>query len=153
MLQYIAIRFRAGLFTNTVVGPLIDVSAYSFAPQSLVAPFGGRRTADPGGRVEEGGVFFCVFSLFCWSCGGLDVVWNALLAPFILKEKLTRPVAVIVGSVKVSRYSRMRASNMSVSKFRAFSSDVGCCWFSRLPCSCLVVLSGFIPLCSSYSCP
>ncbi|CAJ1343574.1 unnamed protein product [Effrenium voratum] len=57
--------FRVGLFTNTVVGPLIDVSAYSFAPQSLVAPF-----------------------------GGLDVVWNALLAPFILEEKLTRHRAV-----------------------------------------------------------
>ena len=49
--------FRVGLLTNTIIGPLIDVSAYSFAPQSLVAPF-----------------------------GGLDVVWNALLAPFILKE-------------------------------------------------------------------
>ena len=54
-----------GLVTNTVVGPLIDVSAYSFAPQSLVAPF-----------------------------GGLDVVWNALLAPFILNERLTRHRAV-----------------------------------------------------------
>ena len=35
------LRFRVGLVTNTAVGPLIDVSAYSFAPQSLVAPFGG----------------------------------------------------------------------------------------------------------------
>lgn len=59
------ILFRVGLVTNTAVGPLIDVSAYSFAPQSLVAPF-----------------------------GGLDVVWNALLAPFILNEKLTRHRAV-----------------------------------------------------------
>ena len=39
----------------------------------------------------------------CWAAGclfspfeGLDVVWNALLAPFILKEKLTRPVDAIV---------------------------------------------------------
>jgi len=62
--------FRVGLVTNTAVGPLIDVSAYSFAPQSLVAPF-----------------------------GGLDVVWNALLAPFILKEKLTRHR--LVGSILV----------------------------------------------------
>lgn len=35
------LRFRVGLVTNTAVGPLIDVAAYSFAPQSLVAPFGG----------------------------------------------------------------------------------------------------------------
>lgn len=62
--------FRIGLVTNTAVGPLIDVAAYSFAPQSLVAPF-----------------------------GGLDVVWNALLAPFILKEKLTRHR--LVGSILV----------------------------------------------------
>ena len=36
-----SLRFRIGLVTNTAVGPLIDVAAYSFAPQSLVAPFGG----------------------------------------------------------------------------------------------------------------
>jgi len=54
-----------GLFTNSVVGPLIDMAAYSFAPQSLIAPF----------------------------CG-LDVVWNAALAPYILREKLTRARAL-----------------------------------------------------------
>lgn len=52
--------FRVGLLTNVAVGPIIDTTAYSFAPQSLIAPF-----------------------------GGLDVVWNALLAPYVLGEKLT----------------------------------------------------------------
>jgi len=49
-----------GLFVNTVVGPVVDLAAYAFAPQSLIAPF-----------------------------GGLDVVWNTLLAPCTLGEKLT----------------------------------------------------------------
>lgn len=49
-----------GLVINIVVGPLIDMGAYGFAAQSLIAPF-----------------------------GGLDVVWNALLAPWVLQEKMT----------------------------------------------------------------
>lgn len=54
------ILFATGLAVNTAVGPIIDMGAYSFAPQSLIAPF-----------------------------GGLDVVWNAILAPWVLKETLT----------------------------------------------------------------
>mmetsp|Transcript_26845 Transcript_26845/g.49353 ORF Transcript_26845/g.49353 Transcript_26845/m.49353 type:complete len:480 (+) Transcript_26845:94-1533(+) len=52
--------FVLGLFVNIVCGPIVDMAAYSFAPQSLIAPF-----------------------------GGLDVVWNALSAPYVLQEKLT----------------------------------------------------------------
>mmetsp|Transcript_105807 Transcript_105807/g.207525 ORF Transcript_105807/g.207525 Transcript_105807/m.207525 type:complete len:544 (-) Transcript_105807:380-2011(-) len=59
-LKQSALLFQIGLFVNTVMGPLVDVAAYSFAAQSLIAPF-----------------------------GGLDVVWNAMLAPWILNEKLT----------------------------------------------------------------
>jgi uncharacterized membrane protein len=50
-----------GLGLNTAFGPIVDMAAYAFAAQSLIAPF-----------------------------GGLDVVWNTLLAPFTLKEKLTK---------------------------------------------------------------
>mmetsp|Transcript_46292 Transcript_46292/g.100664 ORF Transcript_46292/g.100664 Transcript_46292/m.100664 type:complete len:436 (-) Transcript_46292:80-1387(-) len=53
--------FTAGLLVNTIAGPILDMAAYSFAAQSLIAPF-----------------------------GGLDVIWNAALAPYILKETLTR---------------------------------------------------------------
>lgn len=52
--------FHTGMFMNTLAGPILDMAAYSFAPQSLVAPF-----------------------------GGLDVVWNAALAPYMLGERLT----------------------------------------------------------------
>lgn len=54
------VAFYTGLVVNTICGPAIDMAAYSFAPQSLIAPF-----------------------------GGLDVVWNALSAPYLLHEKLT----------------------------------------------------------------
>eukprot|EP00747_Dinoflagellata_sp_TGD_P191273 gnl/TRDRNA2_/TRDRNA2_54425_c0_seq1.p1 gnl/TRDRNA2_/TRDRNA2_54425_c0~~gnl/TRDRNA2_/TRDRNA2_54425_c0_seq1.p1 ORF type:complete len:467 (-),score=81.27 gnl/TRDRNA2_/TRDRNA2_54425_c0_seq1:9-1409(-) len=54
--------FYVGLLVNTIAGPLLDLAAYTFAAQSLLAPF-----------------------------GGLDIVWNALLAPYVLKEKLTWP--------------------------------------------------------------
>eukprot|EP00746_Dinoflagellata_sp_MGD_P045824 gnl/MRDRNA2_/MRDRNA2_212547_c0_seq1.p1 gnl/MRDRNA2_/MRDRNA2_212547_c0~~gnl/MRDRNA2_/MRDRNA2_212547_c0_seq1.p1 ORF type:complete len:363 (-),score=72.50 gnl/MRDRNA2_/MRDRNA2_212547_c0_seq1:5-1093(-) len=50
-----------GLGLNTAFGPIVDMAAYAFAAQSLIAPF-----------------------------GGLDVVWNTLFAPFTLKEKLTK---------------------------------------------------------------
>mmetsp|Transcript_51992 Transcript_51992/g.132040 ORF Transcript_51992/g.132040 Transcript_51992/m.132040 type:complete len:483 (-) Transcript_51992:182-1630(-) len=67
--------FRLGLLTNIVVGPLVDMGAYTFANQSLIAPF-----------------------------GGLDVVWNAMLAPWILGEKMTKTraagcVLMIVGTI------------------------------------------------------
>lgn len=55
------LAFYTGLVANTICGPAIDMAAYSFAPQSLIAPF-----------------------------GGLDVVWNALSAPYLLQEKLTK---------------------------------------------------------------
>lgn len=54
------VLFALGLFINTIMGPIVDMAAYSFAAQSLIAPF-----------------------------GGLDVVWNALLAPFVLEETMT----------------------------------------------------------------
>ena len=53
---------RLGLVFNTACGPLLEVAAYTFAPQSTLAPF-----------------------------GGLDTVWNALLAPCTLGEKFTKP--------------------------------------------------------------
>ncbi|CAD7930857.1 unnamed protein product [Amoebophrya sp. A25] len=60
----------SGLVLTTVVGPVLDLGAYMFAPQSMVAPF-----------------------------SGLDVVWNAMLAPFTLGEKVTTPKAVAIGMV------------------------------------------------------
>ena len=49
-----------GVFTNTACSPLLEMSAYAFAAQSTIAPF-----------------------------GGLDTVWNAIAAPYTLGEELT----------------------------------------------------------------
>ncbi|CAE7203296.1 unnamed protein product [Symbiodinium sp. CCMP2592] len=68
LLRYAAImesrrkwRFKLlGLSMAMAVGPLCEVSAYAFAPQSLLAPL-----------------------------DGFDVIWNILLAPYTLGESLT----------------------------------------------------------------
>uniref|UniRef100_A0A7S1RFG2 Uncharacterized protein n=1 Tax=Alexandrium catenella TaxID=2925 RepID=A0A7S1RFG2_ALECA len=54
------VAFAIGLGLNTIIGPLIDMGSYAFAPQSVIAPL-----------------------------GGLDIVWNTLTAPFTLGETLT----------------------------------------------------------------
>merc|ERR1719343_1453000 len=50
-----------GLFLNTICGPILDMTSYMFASQSLIAPL-----------------------------GALDIVWNTLSAPFTLGEKLNK---------------------------------------------------------------
>merc|ERR1719343_2007132 len=50
----------AAFVINTVLGPLIDMASYAFAPQSMIAPL-----------------------------GALDIVWNTMTAPCTLGETLT----------------------------------------------------------------
>mmetsp|Transcript_60899 Transcript_60899/g.117373 ORF Transcript_60899/g.117373 Transcript_60899/m.117373 type:complete len:502 (-) Transcript_60899:223-1728(-) len=54
------IAMACGLAFSAILGPLIDMGSYAFAPQSIIAPL-----------------------------GALDVVWNTLTAPFTLGETLT----------------------------------------------------------------
>jgi len=69
---YVAkVSLTIGLALNTAVGPIVDMMSYMFAPQSLIAPL-----------------------------GGLDVVWNTLIAPCTLGEKLTK--TVIFGVVLIA---------------------------------------------------
>jgi len=51
--------YWCGIFITTLVGPVIDASAFSFAPQSIIAPL-----------------------------NGLDVCWTALLSPITLGDTL-----------------------------------------------------------------
>lgn len=67
--------FHLGAGMNIAVGPVVDASAYAFAPQVIVAPF---------------------------AC--LDVIFNALTAPYTLhwqQEKLTRSHVIGTGFVSV----------------------------------------------------
>ena len=52
------------------LGPIAEVSAYAFAPQSLLAPL-----------------------------DGFDVIWNILLAPYTLGEAITGPKVMGTGLV------------------------------------------------------
>uniref|UniRef100_A0A7S1W3Q0 Magnesium transporter n=1 Tax=Alexandrium catenella TaxID=2925 RepID=A0A7S1W3Q0_ALECA len=54
------VSLACGYLLNIIVGPLVDMGSYAFAPQSVIAPL-----------------------------GGLDVVWNTLSAPCTLGERLT----------------------------------------------------------------
>jgi len=66
--------FRLGLIMNVAVGPVVDASAYAFAPQVVVAPF---------------------------AC--LDVIFNALTAPYTLSWQNERLEGVhLVGTALVS---------------------------------------------------
>lgn len=49
-----------GVCCDSIIGPLLDISAYAFAPQAMIAPF-----------------------------NGLDVCWTLLSAPFALGEPVT----------------------------------------------------------------
>mmetsp|Transcript_110799 Transcript_110799/g.320217 ORF Transcript_110799/g.320217 Transcript_110799/m.320217 type:complete len:384 (-) Transcript_110799:259-1410(-) len=51
----------AGLLVTTLIGPVLDMAAYAFAPQAIIAPL-----------------------------NGLDIVWNTCSAPFTLGERVTR---------------------------------------------------------------
>jgi len=75
-----AVAFVVGLTLNVAIGPFIDLSSYAFAPQTLIAPL----------------------------CG-LDVVWNTMLAPCTLGEKLTPKlvkgvVCIAIGAIGTSLF-------------------------------------------------
>jgi len=53
--------YFVGIFLVSIIDPIFDLSAYTFAAQSIIAP-----------------------------CAGMIIVWNVMLAPIVLKERLTR---------------------------------------------------------------
>mmetsp|Transcript_54655 Transcript_54655/g.130423 ORF Transcript_54655/g.130423 Transcript_54655/m.130423 type:complete len:448 (-) Transcript_54655:171-1514(-) len=66
---------RGGLLLIIAIGPILDLTAYSYAPASLLAPL-----------------------------AAFDVVWNTLIAPFTLHERLTScrvasVVLIFIGTV------------------------------------------------------
>lgn len=61
-----------GVVLVAIIDPMFDLSAYTFAAQSIIAP-----------------------------CAGMVVVWNVLLAPLLLKEKLTRGRVIATSVVAV----------------------------------------------------
>ena len=77
MLRYAAISknnsfYLVGIVFVSIIDPIFDLSAYTFAAQSIIAP-----------------------------CAGMVIVWNVILAPIFLKEKLTRGRVVATSVVAV----------------------------------------------------
>ena len=85
--------YPLGLFCTAVIDPAFDLSAYSFAAQSIIAP-----------------------------CAGMVVVWNVLLAPYTLKERLTPSrlrgaVLICVGTVVVGLFGNHTDVERSVKEY------------------------------------
>jgi len=83
------------VFTNTACSPLLEMSAYAFAAQSTIAPF-----------------------------GGLDTVWNAIAAPYTLGEELTwRRIAgviiIIFGTICSAMFGNHEETTYTVDSLKA----------------------------------
>jgi len=100
LLRYAVVKNNAwyyplGLLCTAVIDPAFDVSAYSFAAQSIIAPM-----------------------------GGMVVVWNIAIAPYTLGEALTRSrvagaVLIIVGTLFVGLAGNHEDTKRSVDEYLA----------------------------------
>jgi hypothetical protein len=128
LLRYAAVSGRwhfylVGLFLTAFIDPAFDMSAYSFTAQSIIA-----------------------------AAAGLVVVWNVILAPFVLDEVLTRSRAVgaaliFTGTVGVGvfgshdevdlqpqEYLALFLRTEALLYYAAFAAWTGCCvWFCGVP--------------------
>ena len=87
--------YPLGLVCTAMIDPAFDLSAYGFAAQSIIAP-----------------------------CAGMVVVWNVLLAPCTLNERLTRSrltgaLLICVGTVCVGLYGSHDDVERSVEEYLA----------------------------------
>jgi len=84
-----------GLVATTLFGPILDASAYAYAPQAVVAPL-----------------------------NGLDLVWNTCSAPFTLGEKLHRAhiigtLLVFLGSVLSTVFIPSKDDNVTYEELKS----------------------------------
>ena len=98
--------YPLGLFCTAVIDPAFDLSAYSFAAQSIIAP-----------------------------CAGMVVVWNVLLAPYTLKERLTPSrlrgaILICVGTIVVGLFGNHNDVDRSVKEYlELFSRPVAVVYY------------------------
>ena len=100
LLRYAAVSknpwfYPLGLICTAMIDPAFDLSAYGFAAQSIIAP-----------------------------CAGMVVVWNVLLAPCTLNERLTRSrltgaLLICVGTICVGLYGSHDDVERSVDEYLA----------------------------------
>jgi uncharacterized membrane protein len=87
--------YPLGLVCTAIIDPAFDISAYSFAAQSIISPM-----------------------------GGMVVVWNVLIAPCTLGERLTYSrklgaLLIVVGTVCVGLFGNHNDVDRSVDEYLA----------------------------------
>ena len=109
--------YPLGLMCTAMIDPAFDISAYGFAAQSIIAP-----------------------------CAGMVVVWNVLLAPCTLNERLTRSrlsgaLLILVGTICVGLYGSHDDVERSVDEYlQLFSRPAAMVYyliFAVWTCVCL----------------
>ena len=109
--------YPLGLMCTAMIDPAFDISAYGFAAQSIIAP-----------------------------CAGMVVVWNVLLAPCTLNERLTRSrlsgaLLILVGTICVGLYGSHDDVERSVDEYlQLFSRPAAMVYyliFAVWTCGCL----------------
>eukprot|EP00965_Chrysotila_dentata_P010290 334602-Pleurochrysis_carterae.AAC.1 len=99
--------YPMGLVCTAVIDPAFDISAYSFAAQSIIAP-----------------------------CAGMVVVWNVLLAPFTLDERLTfsRKVGaflICAGTICVGLFGNHEEVDRTVDEYiELFARPAACIYYA-----------------------
>ena len=112
MLRYASITRRKryavlGILFTGVIDPVFDVCAYSFAAQSIISPM-----------------------------AGMVVVWNVILAPCTLGEKLTLSrkhgaALILAGTVCVGLFGNHNEVQRSVDEYLVlFSSPTACAYYA-----------------------
>ncbi len=98
--------YPLGLVCTAMIDPAFDIAAYGFAAQSIIAPM-----------------------------AGMVVVWNIIIAPFTLGERLTRPraagaVLIILGTLCVGLFGNHHEHKRSVDDYLTlFSSGLAITYY------------------------
>ena len=99
--------YPLGLVCTAVIDPAFDISAYSFAAQSIIAP-----------------------------CAGMVVVWNVLLAPWTLGERMTfsrklGAFLICVGTVCVGLFGNHTEVERTVGEYlELFARPAACMYYA-----------------------
>ena len=98
--------YPLGLVCTAVIDPAFDISAYGFAAQSIIAPM-----------------------------AGMVVVWNIMIAPFTLGERLTRSrtigaLLIVIGTLFVGIFGNHKEFKRSVDDYLdLFSSSLALTYY------------------------